>query len=117
MTDEPPVVRVTHSYPAAGDVLRDLGGDAVVVLHALLAESRRVDGLLIATVSLREIAARLALSKDTVHRRLRDLRRAGVIEVTPPSPALLTAPTYRMHLADVGITVTHPRSGSPAQRR
>jgi DNA-binding transcriptional ArsR family regulator len=100
-----PVVRVTHVYPAAGGLLRDLGGDAVVVLHALLAESRR------------EIAARLALSKDTVHRRLRDLRRAGVIEVTPPSPALLTAPTYRMHLADVGITVTHPRSGSPAQRR
>ena len=117
MTDEPSVVRVTHSYPAAGGLLRDLGCDAVVVLHALLAESRRVDGLLVASVSLRDMAARLGLSKDTVHRRLRDLRRAGVIEVTPPSPALLTAPIYRMHVTDVGITVTHPRSGSPAERR
>lgn len=115
MTDEPAVVRVTHSYPAAGDLLRDLSGDAVVVLHALLAESRRVDGLLVVSVSLREIAARVALSKDTVHRRLRDLRRAGLVEVTPPSPALLTAPTYRLHVTESGITVTHPRPGSPAQ--
>jgi DNA-binding IscR family transcriptional regulator len=117
MTDEPPVVRVTHTYPEASDVLRDLSGDAVVVLHALLAESRRVDGVLVASVSLRDIAARLALSKDTVHRRLRDLRRAGVVEVTPPTAGLLSAPSYRMHVTDVGITVTHPCSGSPAQRR
>lgn len=110
--DELSVVRVTHSYPAAGNLLRELNGDAVLVLHALLAESRRDDGLLVASMSLRDIAAQLALSKDTVHRRLRDLRRIGVVEVTAPSPALLTAPTYRMHLSVAGITVTHPRPDS-----
>ena len=117
MTTEPPVVRVTHTYPAAGALLRDLGGDAVSVLHVLLAESRRVDGALVASVSLRDIAARLALSKDTVHRRLRDLRCAGLVDVTPPSPALLTTPTYRLHLTDAAITVTHPRPSPPTQPR
>ncbi len=52
------------------------------------------------------------LSKDTVHRRLRQLRRAGLIEVLPGRPDRTDAPAYALHLDGTGLSVTsHARHG------
>jgi DNA-binding Lrp family transcriptional regulator len=87
--------------------LREHGSATIAVLHDLLARAERRDGTLIARASTRDIAGRLTfLSKDTVHRRLRDLVRAGVIEAAPASTSSSFAPTtYVVHLEHSGITV------------
>jgi hypothetical protein len=99
---------VEHRYPAALDFLREHGSDAVAVLHVLAVDAEAVDGRLVVSVSTRAIAARLGfLSKDSAHRRLRQLRRAGVIEVLP-STGPTDSPSYVLHLDGTGITVTLP---------
>ena len=117
-----PVVdcEVTHTYPEAGRLAGRVGGDALLVLHVVLCHASVIDGEWIAAMSTRDISARLPnLSKDTVHRRLRDLRHVGVIELLPPSASRRAAPTYRIHLAATGIAVgsltdqAPPREQSP----
>jgi hypothetical protein len=98
---------VEHRYPAALDFLCEHGPDAVAVLHLLAVDAEAIDGQLVARVSTRALAARLGfLSKDSAHRRLRQLRRAGVIEVLP-STGPTEPPSYVLHLDGTGITVTH----------
>jgi hypothetical protein len=101
-------VRIEHRYPAALDFLREHGPDAVAVLHVLVAQAEPVDGRWVVAASTRGVAERLGfLSKDSAHRRLRQLRRAGVLE-TLPSTGPMDPPTYVVHLDGTGITVTHP---------
>jgi hypothetical protein len=98
---------VEHRYPAALEFLREHGPDAVAVLHLLAVDAEAIDGQLLVSASTRGLAARLGfLSKDSAHRRLRQLRRAGVIEVLP-STGLTDPPSYVLHLDGTGITVTH----------
>jgi DNA-binding IclR family transcriptional regulator len=103
----PPDARIEHRYPAARDFLRMHGPQAVAVLQELLARAERRDGALVARASTRDIAERLAfLSKDTVHRRLRQLIRAGVIEpLDRRSGSTFTPTTYIVRLDDSGITL------------
>jgi len=103
----PPEVLIEHHYPAALAFLRAHGGHSLAVLHDLLARAERRDGALVARASTREIAERLQfLSKDTVHRTLRQLVRAGVIEALDRRSGSSFAPTtYLVHLDDSGITV------------
>lgn len=105
----PPEVRIEHRYPAARRFLRHHGPQALAVLHDLLTCAERERGRLIARASTRDIAARLEfLSKDTVHRRLRQLVRAGVIEpIVADAGSSFTTPAYVLHLDDSGITVLH----------
>lgn len=103
-------VLIEHRYPEALDFLREYGPDAVAVLHVLVAQAEPVDGRLVAAASTRGVAERLGfLSKDSAHRRLRQLRRAGVLEALP-STGPMDPPTYVVHLDGTGITVTHPAS-------
>jgi predicted ArsR family transcriptional regulator len=103
----PPEVRIEHRYPAALAFLRHHGPQAVAVLHDLLTRAERERGELVARASTRDIAERLEfLSKDTVHRRLRQLVRAGVIEPVAADPGRpFMTPAYVLHLDDSGITV------------
>ena len=111
----PGEVHVEHRYPQGWAFLTEHGADAVAVLHVLASQAEVADGRLVAQASTRGIAARLGfLSKDSVHRRLRQLRRTGTIEALPPSPGPLHAPTYVLHLGDTGLTVTRP---GPTDRR
>ncbi len=103
----PPEVRIEHRYPAALSFLREHGPQALAVLHDLLAQSERRDGALVAQASTREIADRLRfLSKDSVHRCLRQLARAGVIEPVERHPGSdFRATTYIIRPDESGITV------------
>ncbi|MBI2704038.1 MAG: hypothetical protein HYX32_01920 [Actinobacteria bacterium] len=98
---------VEHRYPEALEFLREHGPDSVAVLHVLAVDAEVVDGRLVARASTRGLAERLGfLSKDSAHRRLRQLRRAGVLEALP-SNGPMDPPTYVLHLDGTGITVTH----------
>lgn len=103
----PPDVRIEHRYPEALGFLRQHGPRALAVLHDVLARADDSDGQLIAYGSTRDIAERLEfLSKDSVHRRLRQLARAGVLETLDRRPGSAFAPTaYVVHLDDTGISV------------
>lgn len=99
---------VEHRYPDALGFLREHGPDAVVVLHVLAVDAAVIDGRLVVRASTRGLAERLGfLSKDSAHRRLRQLRRAGVLEALP-STGPMDPPTYVLHLDGTGIAVTHP---------
>jgi len=101
-------VLIEHRYPEALEFLREHGSDAVAVLHVLVTQAESVDGRLVVAASTRGVAERLGfLSKDSAHRRLRQLRRAGVIDALP-STGPMDPPTYVVHLDGTGITVTHP---------
>ncbi|MCU1498451.1 MAG: hypothetical protein JWM47_2404 [Acidimicrobiales bacterium] len=100
---------VEHRYPEAWAFLREHGAVAVAVLHAVATGAHVDDGELVVQVSTREVAGRLGfLSKDSAHRQLRALRRAGVLEPVTDAPSAFTSPTYRLHLDGTGITVTRP---------
>lgn len=103
-------VRIEHRYPAALGFLRQHGPEALAVLHDLMTRAERSGGDLVARASTRDIAKRLGfLSKDTVHRRLRDLARAGVIEpIDRLSGSTFMATAYVLHLDDSGITIVTP---------
>lgn len=104
-------VTITHIYPAAWTLLCEHGPEAVAVLHALAVEAVLVDGALVATASTRGLAQRLGfLCKDSVHRRLRQLRRAGLIEVLPAGADRTEAPSYVLRLDGTGLSVAshHP---------
>lgn len=112
----PPDVRIEHRYPAALGFLRQHGPQALAVLHDLLSHAEDHDGVLVARASTREIAERLEfLSKDSVHRRLRQLARAGVVEAVSHQPGQFSAtPAYVLHLDDSGITVRSVSFDVPA---
>lgn len=108
-----PDVLIEHRYPAALSFLREHGPQALAVLHDLLARSERCDGALVAQASTREIADRLQfLSKDSVHRCLRQLARAGVIEPLERPGTTSRPTTYVVRLDESGITVVP--DGRPA---
>jgi len=101
-------VLVGHRYPEALAFLREHGPDAVAVLHVLAADASLIGGRLVARASTRGVAGRLGfLSKDSAHRRLRQLRRAGVLEALPSTGAM-DPPSYVLHLNGTGIAVTCP---------
>lgn len=104
-------VLIEHRYPEGLLFLRQHGPDALVVLHDLLAHAERQGDQFVVQASVRQIAERLSvLSKDTVHRRLRQLCRAKVIS---PSSTSTTGPfeppIYVVNLTDTGISVTNAR--------
>lgn len=110
----PPEARIEHRYPQALAFLRRHGADALVILDDLVAHAEPRGDRLVVQASVREIAARLSvLSKDTVHRRLRQLQRADiVVPVSPTTASPFERPTYALDLSGTGISVVraHTRS-------
>ena len=104
----PPEVRIEHRYPETLVFLRQYGADAFVILDDLVFHAERQGNRLVVQASVREIAGRLSfLSKDTVHRRVRQLLRAQVLAiVTPRSTNPFARSTYVIDLTDTGISVT-----------
>jgi len=111
VTDE---IRIEHRYPQARMFMEAHGPHGIVILHDLLIHAEQHDAEFVVQASVRDIAARLpSLSKDTVHRRLRELHRAQVIRTRPMSArSRFERPTYVLDLTGTGITVTRSRSAS-----
>ena len=106
----PTETRIEHRYPAALAFVQQHGPDAVAIVHDLLAHAERRGNRLVVEASVRQVADRLAfLSKDTVHRRLRQLLRAGIIRRLPTKTATTFArPVYILDLAGTGISLSSP---------
>jgi hypothetical protein len=99
-----PDVRIEHRYPEAFAFLADHGPNGIVVLHDLITHAQLIDGQLLVQASVRQIAERLRfLSKDTIHRRLRELHRAEVIRTATSVTNRFDPPTYLLDLSSTGI--------------
>lgn len=70
--------------PAAGHLRRVLGPSTWVVLESLLARSTGTTEESTVTISIRALAADVALSKDTVTRAVSHLHRVGLLSVVHP---------------------------------
>jgi hypothetical protein len=106
----PREVRIEHTYPAAHAFVVAHGPQGVAVLHALLQDARLDGDRLVASGSSRTLALRTEqLSKDTVHRHLLKLQRAGILHRVTRLDSRV--PAYVVHLDGLGITVAFP---SPA---
>jgi hypothetical protein len=104
------VASVELRLPESLVFLREHGADAVAVLLDLAAEAMGVDGRLVVRASTRAVAARLGfLSKDSVHRRLRQLVRAGVLEALSRG-GVTNAPVYVLRLDATGINIRDSES-------
>ncbi len=93
---------------ASSEIRRRLGATAWVVLEELLLASNDDAGWCEATTSVRALAARTGLAKDTVARALSRLRRAGLITARQSRTAgVFAAGSYRL-LLPCGISVDEP---------
>ena len=85
----------------------------LAVLHDLLIHARRLEGELVVEASVRQVADRLRfVSKDTVHRRLRQLLSAGVLRrLHHEEVERFTRGVYAIDLTGTGVSVhrTHAR--------
>lgn len=107
-------IRIEHRYPPASALVQQHGPDAIAILHDLITHAEERDGQLVVRASIRQIAERLPrLSKDTVHRRLRELHRTHVIRTaTTTTTSRFERPTYVLDLTGTGISVTRTRPTS-----
>lgn len=100
---------VEHRYPQALDFLREHGPVALAVVHVLAVRAVELEGRLVVRASTRDVAEWLGfLSKDGAHRRLRQLRRVGVLESLPPTGPM-DPPSYVLHLDGTGVSVTQAK--------
>jgi hypothetical protein len=107
-------IRIEHRYPQSLTFVEQHGPQAIVILHDLINHAEERDGQLVVQASVRQIAGRFPfLSKDTVHRRIRELHRAGIIRTAPtPTASRFQRPTYILDLTDTGISITPPEHPS-----
>lgn len=105
---------------ASIELRRSLGPTAWLIFEELLLASAGTDDRCTASVSVRSLAARLSLAKDTVARAMVRLRRAGLVTACPArtTAGMFTAGTYRLTIPET-ITITTrptPRPSSRAHR-
>jgi hypothetical protein len=70
--------------PAAGHLQRALGPSTWVVLETLLTRSAGTAEESTVTVSIRDLAADVAMSKDTVTRAIGQLSQVGLLDIARP---------------------------------
>ena len=97
---------IEHRYPDAYAFLQAHDPESLAVLHDLLARAELRDGRPVARRSVRDIAADVFLSKDTVHRRIEALLHAGILQRLPSRDA---TSTYAVDLSGTGIALTSAR--------
>ncbi len=81
MAADDPTRRSFVVLPAAGHLQRALGPATWVVLETLLTRSTGSTEESTVTVSIRDLAADVAMSKDTITRGVGQLRRVGLLDV------------------------------------
>jgi len=101
--------RITLTADTA-EVRRRLGPTGWVVFEELLLVSTGTGGGCVASVSIRTLAGRLGLAKDTVARALARLRRAGLVTASQSrtDTGVFATGSYILHVP-ASITVTDHR--------
>lgn len=109
--------RITLTADTA-ELRRRLGPTAWVVLEELLFASTRTRDGRVAPVSIRTLAARLGLAKDTVARALGRLRRAGLVTAyqSRTDSGVFATGSYTLHVS-ASIKVTDHRPAAPTAPR
>ncbi len=104
-------------------LIRHVGPTAWAVLELMRHKSRADEGEAIAPVTIRTLAADLGLAKNTVHRAVRRLRDAGLIEphqlrsragTFAAGQYSLTGTSVDMPTADTTVAADEVREPSPA---
>lgn len=104
---------IEHSYPEAFRFLEQHSPDTIAILHELITHATELEGALTVEASIRQIAERLPLlSKDTVHRRLRELHRSQVIRLLTTTASRHRRPIYALDLTGTGISVKRSTTAS-----
>jgi DNA-binding transcriptional MocR family regulator len=107
---------------SCGPLRRGVGPVAWSVLEELVLLGDIADGTFVANVSLRTLARRLGLSKDTINRAMLRLRAAGLVTcgAHPDDTGRFAAGSYRVDLLRVPIRRIDvdpaPMSTDPASR-
>jgi len=98
--------RVVHAYPQVLKFPSRHGPEALAVLDDLVARAEFFDGQLVVAARVRQLADRLGFgSRDTVHRRLRQLLSAGVPTRLDSHPAdRFAVPVDVLHLDTTGVS-------------
>jgi DNA-binding transcriptional ArsR family regulator len=109
--------RITLTADSA-ELRRRLGPTAWVVFEELIFASTRTRDGRVASVSIRTLAARLGLAKDTVARALNRLRRAGLVTASQSrtDSGVFASGSYTLHVP-ASITVTDHRPAAPTAPR
>jgi DNA-binding transcriptional ArsR family regulator len=95
----------------SAELRRELGPSAWVVFEELLLASIGPADCCVASMSVRALASRLGLAKDTVARALIRLRRVGLVTAvqTRGSSGVFAAGSYALTVPDT-ITFAHHRA-------
>ncbi len=100
------------------ELRRQLGPTAWVVFEELIFASTRTRDGRVASVSIRTLAGRLGLAKDTVARALNRLRRNGLVTAhqSRTDSGVFATGSYTLHVP-ASIKVTDHRPAAPTTRR
>lgn len=101
--------------PRAAALRRQLGPTTWCVLECLI---ERSDDGMTATASVRAVAAELGVAKNTAHRAIAALVRAGLVEPTQArNPSGTFRPgRYRLHIDDIREPAVSPTDARRRQR-
>lgn len=101
------------------ELRRSLGPTAWVILEELILTSNGTTHRCSASVSVRSLASRLGLAKDTVARALGRLRRAGLVTAcqTRTTAGIFTTGSYLLTIPDSVTITTRATSRSSSRVR
>ncbi|MFZ9042106.1 MAG: hypothetical protein ACO225_10555 [Ilumatobacteraceae bacterium] len=112
-------VRRLELDSASLELRRQLGPTAWMVLEELLLASTGSVGSCDAEVSVRALAARLGLAKDTIARAMTRLRRVDLVTAsqTRTTTGVFATGRYRLHVPDAITLTDHPATPAATASR
>ena len=102
--------------PMAAQTRRSLGPLAWAALESLVADSRPINGVDISHTSVRQLAVRLGVAKNTAHRALASLQGVGLVDPVQSRSASgrYSSGGYRLTVPPSILSVSGmPPAGSP----
>jgi DNA-binding transcriptional ArsR family regulator len=115
----PEIVRRVVLDASSLELRRRLGPTAWVVFEELRLASAGPTDACEAEVSVRTLAARLGLAKDTIARALTRLRNAGLVSVSQSraTTGVFATGSYQLHVSDAVTVSDHTTTPTPTALR